>query len=84
MEVELAGYQVLSGLLEAFVPALLGYEKLTRSSKLLSLIPEQFYIPEKQATPYRRMLAILDYISGMTDNYAMELYRRIKGISLPY
>jgi len=24
----------------------------------------------------------LDYVSGMTDNYATELYRRIKGIEI--
>jgi dGTPase len=84
VEVELAGFQVLSGLLEAFVPALLDYEKLTKSEKLLSLIPEQFFTPEKQTAPYQKMLAVLDYISSMTDIYAIELYRRIKGISLPY
>ena len=32
---------------------------------------------------YTRILKIIDYVSGMTDNYASSLYRKIKGISLP-
>ena len=32
---------------------------------------------------YLRVLKVLDYISGMTDNYAVSLYRRMKGIQLP-
>jgi dGTPase len=84
VEVELAGLQVLSGLLEAFVPAVLGHEKFTQSEKLLSLIPEQYFQADKQTTPYQKVMAVLDYISSMTDVYAIELYRRIKGISLPY
>jgi len=27
--------------------------------------------------------ALVDFISGMTDKYALNLYRRVKGISLP-
>ena len=31
----------------------------------------------------REMMAVLDYISGMTDVYALDLYRKINGHSLP-
>ena len=32
---------------------------------------------------YGRIMAVLDYISGMTDIYALDLYRKINGTSLP-
>ncbi|MBQ2013432.1 MAG: dehydrogenase, partial [Bacteroidaceae bacterium] len=34
-------------------------------------------------TLYGRILAVLDYISGMTDVYAMDMYRKINGMSIP-
>ena len=30
-----------------------------------------------------RLMAIIDYISGMTDVYALDVYQKINGISLP-
>ena len=33
---------------------------------------------------YDRIMAVLDYISGMTDVYALDLYRKINGMSLPF
>ena len=29
-----------------------------------------------------RLLRVLDYVSGMTDSYAVSLYQKLKGISL--
>jgi dGTPase len=30
-----------------------------------------------------RIMAIIDYISGMTDVYALDVFQKINGISLP-
>jgi dGTPase len=30
-----------------------------------------------------RIMAVIDYISGMTDIYALDIYQKINGISLP-
>ena len=80
VEKEIAGYKVMSGLLEEFVPAVMEgsthyYEKLKK------LIPSQF-TPEND-TPYSKIQSVLDFVSGMTDLYAVELFRKIKGISFP-
>jgi dGTPase len=79
VERELAGYQVIKGLLEAFVPAVL-QETSHKNEKLLVLIPQQFNI--KSQNIYERLLAILDYVSGMTDNFATDLYKKLSGISV--
>ena len=30
-----------------------------------------------------RIMSVIDYISGMTDVYALDIYQKINGISLP-
>lgn len=76
VEVELTGYNILYSLLEAFVPAVLHPEK-AYSKKLLSLIPNQFQCAGPDV--YTNMRGLLDFVSGMTDLYALDLYRVLKG-----
>jgi dGTPase len=34
-------------------------------------------------TPYERLLAVTDYVSGMTDRFAVQLFQTLSGIRLP-
>lgn len=88
VEREAAGYEVIGGLLDAFIKAAneAAETKISPKSKtLLKLLPKQFLgsgdQPEKDL--YSRLLNITDFISGMTDSFAVSLYRKIKGISIP-
>lgn len=81
VQIEVAGYKVMAGLLEEFIPAYLNPEKSTYDKKLLALMPAQFYTEKKDI--YACIRAVLDFVSGMTDLYAVELFRKIKGISFP-
>jgi dGTPase len=80
VQIEVAGYKVMGGLLEEFIPALINnsskYDK-----KLVELIPKQFIT--RNTDVYSKIQSVLDFVSGMTDLYAVELYRNIKGISFP-
>ncbi|HSY60590.1 MAG TPA: deoxyguanosinetriphosphate triphosphohydrolase [Cytophaga sp.] len=80
VEIELAGYKILGGLLEEFIPAVL-YPGKPNSEKLLQLLPPQFAYQGNDL--YLKLQSIIDFISGMTDIYAVDLYRKIKGIALP-
>lgn len=80
VEVEISGYQIIGTLLEVFTEAILN-PKEGVSRKMLQLIPEQFG-REHEAT-YDKILSIVDFVSGMTDLYALDLYRKIKGINIP-
>ncbi len=80
VEIEIAGYKVMGGLLEEFVPAFIE-NKTHYHKKLIELIPKQFIT--KSTNTYSRIQSVLDFVSGMTDLYAVELYRKIKGISFP-
>lgn len=81
IQIEVAGYKVMAGLLEEFVPAYLSANKSAYDKKLLALMPKQFYTRDDSV--YARIRSVLDFVSGMTDLYAVELYRKIKGISFP-
>ena len=80
VEVELAGYRILGALLDEFVDAALNPES-EYAKKMLALLPEQFTCPPDAST-YARIFSILDFVSGMTDLYALDLYRKIYGINL--
>lgn len=88
--IEAAGFEVLGGLLDAFVSAASDvaqnkHEASKKSKKLVQLLPAQFLeqpnLPKKD--DYSRILQIVDFVSGMTDSYAVSLYRTITGTSLP-
>jgi dGTPase len=81
IEVEIAGYKVISFLLETFVTALLTDKKTPLHHKTLMLIPSQFKRND-QASAYEKVLNILDFIAGMTDGYATEMYRNFQGIEI--
>lgn len=80
VEIELAGYKVLGGLLEEFIPAIMQPQKHT-SEKLLMLLPPQFRYHGDDL--YGKLQSVVDFVSGMTDIYAVDVYRKIKGIALP-
>jgi dGTPase len=90
VEIEAAGFEVLGGLLDVFVSALndvalCGKAASPRSQKLLLLIPAANLgiARSLDADPYQRLLKLLDFVSGMTDSYAVSLYKKVRGISLP-
>lgn len=83
VQVEVAGYHIMGELLGLFVPALLSHNLNSKDEKLLKLIPYQFTEFEKAGTDYEKVLNILDFISGMTDEFATEMYRKLKGITTP-
>lgn len=81
VEIENAGYNVMYELLNHFIPSIIKDKEKLRNSdkKALQLLPEQFCY---QGEIYERILGVLDFVSGMTDNYATDLYRKIKGIDI--
>jgi dGTPase len=80
VQIEIAGYKVIGGLLEEFIPAYLKNESHYHR-KLIQLIPKQFLTANEDT--YSKIMSVLDFVSGMTDIYAVELYRKIKGIAFP-
>ncbi|BCX81295.1 dGTPase [Methylomarinovum caldicuralii] len=85
VEVKACGFEVIAGLLDAFVHAIedaAGGSPSSRSRTLLQLMPRPLADPAGLPL-YQRLLLATDFIAGMTDSYAVELYQRIRGIALP-
>lgn len=82
VEIENAGYNVMYELLDHFIPSIIRHEDERKAydKKALKLIPQQFIYQE--GTDYQKVLGVIDFVSGMTDNYATDLYRKIKGIDI--
>lgn len=78
--VEVAGYNVIGGLLREFIPAVL-YPSRSKSRKTLQLIPPQFPVSGKSV--YEDVQSVVDFIAGMTDLFAIDLYRKMTGITVP-
>ena len=76
VKVEITGYNVLKTLVEEFLQATME-PNTNYSRKLLQLIPEQYKTDNN--TCYEKCRSTLDFISGMTDLYAMDLYKLIRG-----
>ena len=51
------------------------------SQLLIKRVSQQYEI--NADTSYGKIMAVLDYISGMTDVFALDLYHKINGNSLP-
>lgn len=79
VKIELTGFNVLGTLLEEFTSALLN-PKSDYSKKILSVIPLQFNVEDPCF--FTKIMAVVDFVSGMTDLYAVDLYKDIKGINL--
>lgn len=88
LETEAAGHEVLDGLLQAFVTAAYNRKYSDKISKkdatIFKLLPEVYQKGIKQTDDvYELCRQCTDYVAGMTDRYAITLYRKLRGISLP-
>lgn len=80
VDVDLAGNRIVSYLMDVLVDAVLHPEK-NYSQLLLTKMPRQYDINSE--TLYGKIQSVLDHISGMTDVYALDLFRKLNGHSLP-
>lgn len=80
VDIELAGNQIITYLLGKFIHAIT-HPQLNYSKLLLSKVPQQYDI--NAPTLYERIQGVIDHVSGMTDVYALDLYRKLNGMSLP-
>ena len=80
LDIELSGYQIMATLMEVFIEAAVSPSRFY-SKQLLRRVSSQYDIENENLE--ERIMAVLDYISGMTDIYALDIYQKINGISLP-
>ena len=80
-QIQIAGFKILGTILKEYTDAVLKPETYY-ARNILSVMPEQYQV-SKENSMYTKIQTVVDYVSGMTDSYALNLYRKIKGIDLP-
>ncbi len=75
---ELEGIAVIQRLLDLFVGALNARAGHVTAARLLDLVPHY----DRAASRYHRLLAVTDYISGMTDRYAVDMHQQLREIKI--
>lgn len=83
IEKEIAGYRVLSDLLEVFISAINNAyqnEASNYDKMVLHLLPNN--IETYDETLYTRIFTACSFVSGMSDGYAIMLFNKIKGIDI--
>ncbi|WP_281203181.1 deoxyguanosinetriphosphate triphosphohydrolase [Cytobacillus kochii] len=99
LTLELVGDRVITDLLNLFVNAVVNVDDLTETKtkheKLVHLISENFRhiqriskkgeptVEFKDLSLYNRLQLVTDFISGMTDGYAVNLHQELLGVKLP-
>lgn len=79
VKIEISGYNVIGALLEEFYRAVMNPES-DYSKKMLTLMPLQYQ--SQTSDNYKKARSVVDFISGMTDVFAVDLYKQIKGLQL--
>lgn len=79
VDIDLAGTSIISFLLEKLVEAVRN-PSFNYSRLLLAKVPQQYEIDAP--TLFGKLQAVVDHVSGMTDVYALDLYRKLNGMSL--
>lgn len=88
---ELAGWEAVYGLLDRFVSASVKKTFMasgnTLESRLYNIISTNYRKTYESLEPYKndkykRIQLVVDFISGMTDRFAIDLYQELKGIKL--
>lgn len=80
LDIELSGYKIMETLMTVFIGAAVNPDRFY-SQQLIRRVSSQYDIHSDNLET--RIMAVIDYISGMTDIYALDIYQKINGISLP-
>ena len=80
LDIELSGYKIMETLMSVFVEAAINPKRFY-SQQLIRRVSSQYDIHSDDVET--RIMAVIDYISGMTDVYALDIYQKIKGVALP-
>ena len=86
-KLEIAGSEIISGLLDTFAEVVTDLanndfdrSKLSGRSQRLARLMDGSLGPATNA--YQALLYVTDFVSGMTDRFAVETYRTLKGIAI--
>lgn len=93
VQMEISAHTIISSLLDKFIPACIYWDtavdQTSLEPRLMSIVSDNYkqayFTYSKGADEltklYLRLLLITDYICGMTDSYAKDLYQQMNGLT---
>lgn len=81
-EIETAGFEIIHGLLEIILE-LQAAPDTKRNKQRALLFPKHITKPAESLSPYEKLLNATDFVSGLTDGTAINLFNKIRGVSFP-
>lgn len=90
IELEIGAFQVIGTLLDSLIEAVVAHADAApthfRHERLINLIGAQTFPPQLQGLPaeerrYQCIMRAVDFIAGMTDNYATYLAKQFNGLA---
>lgn len=80
IDIELGGYRIIETLMEQMIEAAVHPDRFY-SKQLIRRVSSQYDINSPDLET--RIMAVIDFVSGMTDVFALDLYQKLIGTSLP-
>jgi len=80
LDIELGGYHIMETVMHRMMEAIVNPDRFY-SQQLLRRVSSQYEINAPDLPT--RVMAVIDFISGMTDVFALDFYQKINGTSLP-
>ncbi|MBQ0000832.1 MAG: dNTP triphosphohydrolase, partial [Clostridiales bacterium] len=93
LEMEVSAGNILDFIMDRFVPAVINYDTEVplqmMETKMVRMISENYRqtyhlysgsAESEEEKLYLRLLLVADFVSGMTDSYARDLYQKLNGI----
>lgn len=80
IDIELGGYRIIDTLMEQMIEAAVHPDRFY-SKQLIRRVSSQYDINSPDLET--RIMAVIDFVSGMTDVFALDLYQKLIGTSLP-
>lgn len=80
LDIELGGYRIMETLMQQMIDAVVNPDRFY-SQQLLRRVSSQYEVDAENLE--ERIMAVIDFISGMTDVFALDFYQKLNGASLP-
>ena len=89
VEREAAGFEIIEKLMQAFCEAMVQehFDKSRKNPRLRAIYrllpPDYHQLLAREDSLYHHLQLIVDFVSGLTDKSAVNLYKTISGVTLP-
>jgi len=83
LQIEIAGHHILGSLLKTLLDSRVFYDEEDSYKMIINKMFKTFSTIPGKSSKYEMIREVVDFVSGMTDSYALSCYQKSQGIKLP-